>query len=141
MATEIQSTTQKMSGRQLDWQLLEELECPVCLEYMSSPINMCENGHSICGGCKESLSECPSCRGRFIKVRNITLEKLADTALYPCKNKEAGCQETFTLENRCNHLAECLFHSKECPFRKRFCRRMPLDWYHVRNSISYFRQT
>jgi len=33
-------------------------------------------------------------------------------------NKEAGCKETFTLEDRDNHLAECLFDCKECPFRK-----------------------
>jgi hypothetical protein len=107
-----------MSVRHLDWQLLEQLECPVCLEYMASPIKMCENGHNVCRDCKERISECPSCRGKFINVRNIVLEKLAATAIYPCKNKEAGCKETFTLEERDNHLAECLFQSRECPFRK-----------------------
>ena len=107
-----------MFGRQLDWELLEELECPVCLEYMASPIKMCENGHNICGGCKERLAECPSCRGTFINVRNIALEKFATSAVYPCKNKEAGCEETFALENRGNHLAECLFRRNGCPFRK-----------------------
>jgi len=107
-----------MSGRQLDWEFLKELECPVCFEYMSSPIKMCENGHNICGGCKESLSECPTCRGKFVNVRNIVLEKFATNAIYPCKNREAGCEETFALEGRDGHLAECLFQSKECPFRK-----------------------
>ena len=105
MATEIKSKTQKMSGRHLDWQLLEELECPVCTEYMASQIKMCENGHNICGGCKERLPECPTCRGTFIKGRNIVLEKLAANAIYPCKNKEAGCEETFALEDRDSHLA------------------------------------
>ena len=105
MATEIQSTTQKMSDRQLDWHLLEELECPVCTEYMASSIKMCENGHNICGSCEERLSDCPTCRGKFISVRNITLEKLAATAVYPCKNKGAGCKETFALEDRDSHLA------------------------------------
>jgi hypothetical protein len=107
-----------MAGRQLEWGLLGELECRVCLQYMASPIKMCENGHNICGGCTKRLSGCPSCRGMFTKVRNITLEKLAATAVYPCKNREAGCEETFTADNRDSHLAVCLFQSRECPFRK-----------------------
>jgi len=73
-----------MSGRQLDRQLLEELECLFCTEYTSSPISMCENGHNICGGCKERITECPTCRGTFIKGRNIVLEKLAAATVYTC---------------------------------------------------------
>jgi hypothetical protein len=107
-----------MSGKQIDWEFLKELECPVCGGYMASPIKMCENGHNICAGCKERLPECPNCREKLIKVRNITLEKFATNAIYPCKNREAGCEETFTLEDRDSHLAECFFQSKECPFRK-----------------------
>jgi hypothetical protein len=118
MATDIQSTTQKMSARQLDWDLLEELECPVCLEYMASPIKMCENGHNICDSCRESLSECPTCRGNLVNVRNITLEKFAAKAIYPCRNVKDGCKETFTLDDKDSHLAVCLFQSRECPFRK-----------------------
>jgi hypothetical protein len=85
---------------------------------MASPIKMCENGHNICGGCKERLPVCPSCRGLFITGRNIAMEKLAATAVYPCKYRQAGCEETFTVDNRDNHLAVCLFQSRECPFRK-----------------------
>jgi E3 ubiquitin-protein ligase SIAH1 len=118
MATEIQSTTQKMFGKQIDWDLLMELECPVCSDYMSSEIKMCENGHNICGGCKRRLSNCPSCGGMFVNVRNIALEKLATTAIYPCKNREAGCAETYTANGKGNHLAECLFQRRACPFRK-----------------------
>jgi hypothetical protein len=118
MATEIQTTTQKVADRQLDWELLEELECPVCLEYMASPIKMCENGHNICGGCKERLTQCPTCRGNFVNVRNITLEKFAAKAAYPCKNVKDGCKEILAADDRDNHQAECLFQSRECPFRK-----------------------
>ena len=118
MATGIQNTTQKMSGRQLDWELLKELECSGCKEYMASQIKMCENGHNICGSCRESLSNCPTCSGTFINARNIALEKFVATAIFPCKNREAGCEETFSLEDKDNHLAECLFQSRVCPFRK-----------------------
>ena len=81
---------------------------------MASPIKMCENGHNICGSCKERLSDCPTCKGKFITVRNITLENLAATAIYPCKNREAGCEETFTVDDRNNHLAVCLYRSRKC---------------------------
>ena len=104
-----------MAGRQLDWELLKELECPVCLKYMASPIKMCENGHNICGGCKERLSECPSCKEKFINARNLTLQKIAATAVYPCKNCEAGCEETFSLDDRNKHLSVCVYRNRKCP--------------------------
>jgi len=34
-----------MSGKQIDWDLLKEVECPVCLEYMASPFK------KLSGGC------------------------------------------------------------------------------------------
>jgi hypothetical protein len=46
------------------------------------------------------------------------MEKLAATAVYPCKNREAGCEVTFTADNRESHLAVCLFQSRECLIRK-----------------------
>jgi hypothetical protein len=98
-----------MCGRQLDWKLLKELECPVGMEYMASPIKMCEKGHNICGGYKERISDCPTCRGKFINVRNISLEKLAAFAIYPCKNRESGCEETLTTDDRNIHLSVCLY--------------------------------
>ena len=107
-----------MSDRQIYWDLLKGLECPVCKGYMASPIKMCENGHNICGSCKERLSDCPTCKGKFINVRNITLENLAATAIYPCKNREAGCEETFTVDDRNKHLAVCLYQSRKCPVSK-----------------------
>jgi E3 ubiquitin-protein ligase SIAH1 len=58
------------------------------------------NGHNICGSCKGRLSECPSCTGKFINVRNISLEKFAATAVYPCKNVRDGYKETFTADDR-----------------------------------------
>jgi len=78
---------------------------------------MCENGHNICGSCRESLSNCPTCRGTFINARNITVENLAATAVYPCKNREAGCEETFTADDRNEHLFVCLYESRKCPIR------------------------
>jgi hypothetical protein len=113
------SNTKKMADpKQLDWDLLKELECPVCFEYLESPIKLCENGHSICDGCGLQVPKCPSCRGTFTEARNFTLERIAATAIYPCKNREAGCGETFTVNHKNSHKSECLFQSTHCPFRK-----------------------
>jgi E3 ubiquitin-protein ligase SIAH1 len=106
------------SPESLDWDLLNELECPVCVEYMASPIKMCENGHNICSSCKSRVSVCPTCKGEFITARNITLEKITAIAIYPCKNREAGCAETFTVQDKTTHQTECLYQRTECPFTK-----------------------
>jgi hypothetical protein len=79
---------------------------------------MCENGHNFCDGCRESLSECPTCTASFINGRNVVLEKFSATAVYPCRNREAGCEETFTFDDKGSHLAVCLFQSRECPLKK-----------------------
>ena len=107
-----------MFDSQLDWILLKELKCPVCTEYMASQIKMCGNGHNVCNRRRLHVSACPTCKGKFINVRNITLEKIAVTAIYPCKNCEAGCEETFTVDDRNKPQFVCLYNSKECPFRK-----------------------
>jgi len=108
------SNTKKMADpKQLNWDLLKELKCPVCLEYMELPFKLCENGHNICDSCGPQVSKCPSCTGTFCKARNFSLERIAATAIYPCKNRENGCEETFTV----NHRSECLLQSTQCPFR------------------------
>jgi hypothetical protein len=60
----------------------------------------------------------PTCKGKFIDVPNITLEKNAATAIYQCQKREAGCEETFTVDDRNKHQFVCLYDRKECPFRK-----------------------
>ena len=79
---------------------------------------MCENGHNVCNSCRLRVSTCPTCRRKFINVRNITLKKNAATAIYPCKNMEAGCEETFAVDGRNKDQFVCLYESNECPFRK-----------------------
>ncbi|PSN42251.1 hypothetical protein C0J52_20426 [Blattella germanica] len=57
--------------------LMEHLECPVCLHYMSFPITLCRNGHNICARCKYRLPLCPLCNGKFTNIRSIALENMA----------------------------------------------------------------
>lgn len=102
----------------LDKDLLKKLECPVCLKYMLSPITLCENGHNICKNCSSNVSACPSCTGRFLQVRNVALEDIARTANYPCKNREAGCNEIFCMDDKIGHESKCLYETRICPFTK-----------------------
>jgi hypothetical protein len=85
---------------------------------MTSPIKMCENGHNVCSSCKEQLTQCPYCTGKYSNFRNIPLEIVAATAVHLCNNQEAGCEGTFTLDDKDKHLAMCWFQSTDCPFRK-----------------------
>jgi hypothetical protein len=64
------------------------------------------------------VSTCPSCRGGFIKGRNITLERVADKAIYPCKYREDGCKKVLKKENISYHKLACFYQSRDCPFRK-----------------------
>merc|ERR1712129_464859 len=46
--------------------LEEELECPVCLEVLTtSPIYKCTEDHLICPGCRPEVERCPQCRETY----------------------------------------------------------------------------
>ena len=104
--------------KHLDHDLLKTLQCPVCLEYMLSRITMCENGHNICTNCRSTVSDCPSCKGRFLQIRNIALEEIARNAMYPCKNRQGGCNELLSADSKVAHESTCLYEKRMCPFTK-----------------------
>lgn len=105
-------------NKHLDEDLLKQLECPVCTDYMTSPITLCQNGHNICAKCKSDVSTCPSCGGELLRIRNVTLEDIAKTTMYPCKNREEGCLQIFSMDNRLDHEIQCLYKKRKCPFTK-----------------------
>ncbi|KAJ3446048.1 hypothetical protein M0812_08583 [Anaeramoeba flamelloides] len=60
---------------------LSEIECPICLDTLKTPIKMCKNGHSFCQVCIEialhTSKQCPICRIETTKnslSRNLFLE-------------------------------------------------------------------
>ncbi|KAL3288531.1 hypothetical protein HHI36_002972 [Cryptolaemus montrouzieri] len=89
--------------------LLIELECPICTDYLTVPIRQCATGHSVCGKCFEKLDRCALCRKEFTNSRNITLESLAMKMEYPCINKDAGCSELLSYDDREKHEHICSF--------------------------------
>ena len=103
-------------SRALDETLLKEMECPVCMQYMVSPIQLCTNGHNICSRCRESVQFCPTCRAEFSEIRNVALEHIARRQKYPCPNSQSGCLQLFSIENIAEHKAVCVYGKIKSPF-------------------------
>lgn len=57
------------------------LQCPVCVDLLSAPIQQCRNGHSVCAEHMRRLKECPVCRINYAQggsSRNILAEALVE---------------------------------------------------------------
>jgi len=52
--------------------LLDALECTICLDTPVSPIHECDNGHIVCGVCAERMTECGMCKTK------LQISKLAE---------------------------------------------------------------
>jgi E3 ubiquitin-protein ligase SIAH1 len=104
--------------RVLNESVLSDLECPVCMEYMVPPIELCTNGHNICSKCRESVQSCPTCRAKFTGIRNLALENIARKQKYPCANRQSGCLELFSIEHIAQHNDVCVYGKIKCPFQR-----------------------
>lgn len=82
------------------------------------PIVFCVNGHNICPSCKPKLAQCPTCRQRFVNIRNVALEKMARQIEYPCVYWRSGCAEKFTLDLKNKHESVCAYNQYCCPLIK-----------------------
>jgi len=100
----------------LDEDLLKEMECPVCMQYMVPPIKLCTNGHNICSSCSQLVYSCPTCRASFTGIRNVALENIVRRLKYPCANRQGGCLELFSIEHIAEHQIFCLYGNIKCPF-------------------------
>ncbi|KAK9701804.1 Seven in absentia protein family [Popillia japonica] len=99
-----------------DKEILSNLECQVCTEYMSRPIYMCHTGHSICSQCKIKLSGCPSCKAVFTTTRNYALESLSLLFSYPCPFTRYGCDVVQKKEDLKDHVKICPSRIRQCSF-------------------------
>ena len=104
-----------MSAQDLSKDVLEQLECPVYMQYMLPHITLCGNGHNICSSCKQKIQKCPTCREPLSDTRNRALEKLAVRVECPCANKPHGCTLTFPIALLCEHEDICQFSPFNCP--------------------------
>ncbi|XP_069675847.1 E3 ubiquitin-protein ligase sina-like [Periplaneta americana] len=102
------------SDEALNDALTKLLVCPVCYEYMVPPLMQCRRGHMVCVDCKSSFTSCPTCRSKFVNMRNRAMEDVAYNLIYPCKNANLGCQHRSKLEDREHHEGNCTFKSFRC---------------------------
>lgn len=96
-------------------EVLSAFECPVCLEYMIPPYLQCQSGHLVCGNCRPKLQCCPTCRGPTPSIRNLGLEKIANTVKFPCKFNNSGCGLIFHHYDKVDHEETCEFRPYCCP--------------------------
>ncbi|KAL3173855.1 hypothetical protein MRX96_041401 [Rhipicephalus microplus] len=97
-------------------------ECPVCRDYALPPILQCENGHHLCTTCRESVSSCPLCRAPKGRNRNLALDKLAETALFPCKYFSTGCMAALLITAKEKHEMTCEYGPASCVLGRETCK-------------------
>ena len=99
--------------------LLDQIECPICLQYMTPPIKQCSNGHNICKDCRHYIEKCPVCRGNLVDLRNLIAESMSRLITHPCVNKKFGCTGHFLLAFKEEHETRCWFRPIRCPHCKK----------------------
>jgi len=96
-------------------EMVETLECPVCLNTIwKPPIYRCENDHIFCGDCDAKLrgegKHCPVCRQRILGKRALAVEQMVSKLVfYKCEN--SGCNFTAPLTGVMDYHKHC------CEFR------------------------
>ncbi|XP_061078777.1 E3 ubiquitin-protein ligase Siah1-like isoform X2 [Conger conger] len=90
-------------------------ECPVCFDYVLPPILQCQSGHLVCSNCRPKLTCCPTCRGPLGSIRNLAMEKVANSVLFPCKYASSGCEVTLPHTEKAEHEELCEFRPYSCP--------------------------
>ena len=113
MSTASSSAKRKRSNQSDS--LLMLLECPICVEQMLPPIFQCTNGHVICSACKPKISNCPNCQVADLSVRNLQIERMAESIEQPCRYQEYGCDETLPYLTESEHANDCRFRPLRCP--------------------------
>lgn len=100
---------------QLDRNMLNLLECPVCAEIMTSSIYQCKTGHSFCEICTKKLACCPICKRELTNMFNYRLMALSSQVYQPCKNTTVGCCFNGNLNQLKKHEMLCFRY--ECPVK------------------------
>lgn len=112
MATDTTSESSKIENEDI----LSQLECPVCYDYICPPIRQCEKGHLLCKDCFPKCPKCPTCRSNMSEERNFAIEKVASLLNYPCRFHTLGCKDTNKFPEKEEHEKNCKYVQINCPF-------------------------
>nr|CAD7401008.1 unnamed protein product [Timema cristinae] len=102
-------------------EIQKHYECPICFEYILTPILQCTNGHLVCGDCRFTNGHCALCMGPNAIIRNFEMENLARIISFPCKYKSIGCEVSVLHKDLFSHHDMCEFKSYSCPCIRDFC--------------------
>lgn len=69
----------------------------------------------VCSNCRPKLTCCPTCRGPLGSIRNLAMEKVANSVLFPCKYASSGCEITLPHTDKTEHEELCEFRPYSCP--------------------------
>lgn len=90
--------------------IASKLECPICFEYLFTPIYLCASGHSLCSKCKLKVKKCALCEAVVGNSRNYTLEQILETLEICCPNVAKGCTNAATVNIIKMHMLSCVFN-------------------------------
>ena len=107
------SASQAVASANVD--LTSIFECPVCFDYVLPPILQCSSGHLVCSTCRPKLQCCPTCRGPLGSIRNLAMEKVASTIMFPCRYNSGGCAVSLPFSEKTEHEESCEFRPYTCP--------------------------
>ena len=96
-------------------EIKDALECVICLDVpKKDPIYQCDNGHILCSFCHENVSDCPVCRVKLGRSRNLAVEKVLSKCPRPCEYDTYGCTVKLTKEALTAHNDICKYKPVEC---------------------------
>jgi hypothetical protein len=86
VGNDVDSSKKNISSMESLWaDILREIQCPRCPNYLTHPITMCQYGHNICNSCQAHISPYDErCTGLLSGLRNVALENTVANIIYPC---------------------------------------------------------
>lgn len=108
-------------------EILKYTICPICSEFIGSPIYQCSSGHHFCMRCAkrfddanvrsyDSSGKCPTCRVSLITtgIRCRPLEDIL-TAIPSIQCSQSGCTHTDSFDKLQEHTDTCVHREVKCP--------------------------
>jgi hypothetical protein len=111
---DVQTTERFQKGAYDLADMWKMLECPVCLDIVTSPVRQCERGHHLCDDCWKQVILCPLCMCLKSRTRNYVAEAMIEKLPLPCKYRVDGCTETMRQVDKAVHEKTCLFRAYTC---------------------------